>query len=98
MNIQNHNNKILCNPSSIEDIEAMSHLSELKTVNDIIVDLVDLHRIEEQKLFSSCKSMIVGLLIDMMTKGKNVVIMFLDHSGSFQIVGGVVNYLNYLNA
>lgn len=96
MNIQNHNNKIIINPSSVEDVEAILHLAELKDYNDFVFDLVDLQRIEEKKEYSSCMSMMVGLLIHMMSK--NIMIMFLDITGAFKIVGGVINYLNYLNA
>ena len=96
MNIQNINNRILINPSSIEDIEAVSHIAELRDYNDIIVDMIDLDRIEQDKPYSSCMSIIIGLLIDMMNKGKNVIIMHL-HAGAFTLTGGVINYLNTLN-
>ena len=92
MNIQNHNNKIIINPTCIEDVEAVLYLTELKEYNNIVVDLIDFHHVEEKKMFSSCKSMIIGTLIELMNKGKNVIVMFLD-GGSFRVAGGVLNYL-----
>ena len=63
--IQNINNKIICNPSSIEDVESISHIAYLKQYNNIIFDLVDLTRVEREKN-SSCMSIMLGLLIEMM--------------------------------
>jgi hypothetical protein len=97
MNIQNYNNKIVINPSSLQDVEAVSHLAELSSVNDIVFDIVDAQRIEEQSSFSSCMSMLLGLMIQLMSKGKNIIIICL-HEERFEVVGGVINYFNMINA
>lgn len=76
MNIQIIKNQIICNPTSLHDIETLSHMSELSDeYTDITIDLIDLEAIEENNNNTTCGAALVGFALNAKSKGKKVVIL-----------------------
>lgn len=85
MNIQIINNKVICNPTALSDIQELHEI----TSENIVVDFTELDIIEDAYDLHSVKGMLVGCIMHLERTGKNVVVVTKN-----KIVGGVMNYLN----
>ena len=87
MKIVQNKNEIFCNPSTPEDLEIVSHFSELKEIDTFTVSLRSLE--ENDTDYHYHAGMFHGWMLNLQASGKNVIVITRNKT-----IGGVFNYLD----